>query len=121
VVIWWWNTFKELQALESSSTPRSLVGSHTADSTEKDFGRSAMMKRTRFLGVDDMALVEEVVVAQLNISVYVSRSLSDLMTWQNTLLRKKLPEMLISSHLTTTIFWPERICFEIIEANRPRR
>lgn len=79
------------------------------------------MKRTRFLGVDDMALVEEVVVAQLNISVYVSRSLSDLMTWQNTLLRKKLPEMLISSHLTTTIFWPERICFEIIEANRPRR
>jgi len=29
--------------------------------------------------------------------------------------------MLISSHLTTTIFCPERICFEIIEANRPRR
>ena len=38
-----------------------------------------------------------------------------------TLFRKKLPEMLISSHLTTTIFCPERICFETIEANRPRR
>jgi hypothetical protein len=29
--------------------------------------------------------------------------------------------MLISSHLTTTIFWPERICLEMIEAKRPRR
>ena len=29
--------------------------------------------------------------------------------------------MFISSHLTTTIFWPERICLEMIEANRPRR
>ena len=38
-----------------------------------------------------------------------------------TLLRKKLPEMFISSHRTTTIFWPLRICFEIIEASRPRR
>ena len=35
--------------------------------------------------------------------------------------RKKLPEMLISSQRTTTIFWPERICFEMIEASRPRR
>jgi hypothetical protein len=39
----------------------------------------------------------------------------------HTLFLKKLPEMLISSHLTTTIFWPERICFEIMEASRPRR
>ena len=38
-----------------------------------------------------------------------------------TLLRKKLPEILISSQRTTTIFWPERICFEMIEASRPRR
>jgi hypothetical protein len=40
---------------------------------------------------------------------------------RHTLFRKKLPEMLISSHLTTVIFWPERICLEIMEASRPRR
>ena len=38
-----------------------------------------------------------------------------------TLLRKKLPDILISSQRTTTIFWPDKICFEIMEANRPRR
>ena len=38
-----------------------------------------------------------------------------------TLFLKKLPEMLISSHLTTTIFWPERICLAMMEASRPRR
>ena len=36
-------------------------------------------------------------------------------------MRKKLPEILISSHLTTTIFCPERICFETIDASRPSR
>ena len=38
-----------------------------------------------------------------------------------TLLRKKLPEMLISSQRTTTIFWPLRICLATIDASRPRR
>ena len=44
-------------------------------------------------------------------------------TWNRarTLLRKKLPEMLISSHLTTTIFCPERICLAIMDASRPKR
>lgn len=54
--------------------------SHTADGTEQNFGRSTVMEWARFLGVDDMALVEEVVVAQLNMSMYASRLLSDLMT-----------------------------------------
>jgi hypothetical protein len=67
VVIWWWNTFEELQALKSGSTARSLVGSHTTNSTEQNFGRSAVMKGPRFPGVDNMAFVEEVVVAQLDI------------------------------------------------------
>jgi hypothetical protein len=67
VVVWWWNTLEELQALKCSSTPGSLVRSHTTDSTEQNFGRSAVMKRPRFLGVDNMAFVEEVVVAQLDI------------------------------------------------------
>lgn len=38
-----------------------------------------------------------------------------------TLLRKKLPLMLTSSHRTTTIFWPLRICLEMMEARRPSR
>jgi hypothetical protein len=37
------------------------------------------MERPRFLGVDNMAFVEEVVVAQLDIQVYASRSLTGLM------------------------------------------
>jgi hypothetical protein len=40
---------------------------------------------------------------------------------RHTLLRKKLPEMLISSHRTTTIFWPFKICLDIMDASRPRR
>jgi len=80
MVIWWWDALKELQALKCSSTARSLVRSHTADGTEQNFGRSTVMEWARFLGVDDMALVEEVVVAQLNMSMYASHLLSDLMT-----------------------------------------
>jgi len=30
-------------------------------------------------------------------------------TRERTLFQKKLPEILISSHLTTTIFWPENL------------
>jgi hypothetical protein len=39
----------------------------------------------------------------------------------HTLFRKKLPEMLISSQRTTTIFWPLRTCLEIMEARRPSK
>ena len=69
-----------------------------------------------------MAFVEEVVVSKLVVQ-YNSRSpqLELHLKFPHTLLRKKLPEIFISSHLTTTIFCPERICLEMIEANRPRR
>lgn len=59
------NTLKELQTLERSSTPGSFVGHHATDGAEKNFGRSAVVEGTRLLGVDNVALVEEVVVAEL--------------------------------------------------------
>lgn len=38
---------------------------HTPDSLVKDTGRSSVVERTGLLGVNDMPLVEEVVVAEL--------------------------------------------------------
>lgn len=64
-VVGWWNTLKELQTLKGSGTPRSLVRGHTADGTVQNFGRSAVVEGARLLGIHDMALVKEVVVAQL--------------------------------------------------------
>lgn len=76
-----------------------------------------MMERTRLFRVDDMSFVQKVVVSQL---LFASDSAA--FTLPNfTLFLKKLPEMLISSHRTTTIFWPLRICLEIMDASRPRR
>jgi hypothetical protein len=71
-----------------------------------------------------MTFVKEIMVAELD--ARDSRKRRDTMMnvyllTGHTLFRKKLPEMLISSHLTTIIFWPERICLEIMEASRPRR
>ncbi len=75
------------------------------------------MERTRLFRVDDMSFVQKVVVSQLR---FVLDSAA--FTLPNfTLFLKKLPEMLISSHRTTTIFWPLRVCLEIMDASRPRR
>jgi hypothetical protein len=38
---------------------------HASDGTEEDLGRSAVMERAGFFGVDDMAFVKEVVIAEL--------------------------------------------------------
>lgn len=98
------------------------MGNHAPNRPVKYFGWRTVMEGSRFFGIYNVTLVEEVVVPKLHMS-----KLSCLEMTANfhpilrTLLRKKLPETLISSHRTTTIFWPERICFEIIEANRPRR
>ena len=59
------DTLKEFQAFESSSAASGLVGHHAPDSTEKDLGRSTVMKGARFFGVDDVAFVKEVVIAEL--------------------------------------------------------
>jgi len=64
-VIWRGNTLKEFEALKSCRAASSLVGHHTTDSTEKDLGRSSVMEGAGFFGVHNVALVEEVVVAQL--------------------------------------------------------
>lgn len=41
------------------------MGYHAADGTEKNFGRGAVVEGTGLLGVDNVALVEEIVVAEL--------------------------------------------------------
>ena len=38
---------------------------HASDGTEEDLGRSAVMERAGLFGVDDMAFVKEVVIAEL--------------------------------------------------------
>ena len=120
-VVWGWDAFKKLEAFKSSDASGALVRRHAADSPVKNLGRSAVMKRTRFFGVDNMPLVKEIMVTELERTFRIRNS------WQHsylrtvTLFRKKLPEILISSHLTTIIFWPERICLDTIEARRPRR
>lgn len=57
------DTFEQFQTLEGSSATGALVGNHSTDSAIKNLGRCAVMERTGLFGVDNMALVEEVVVA----------------------------------------------------------
>ena len=64
-VVWRRNTLEELQTLQRGSTPGGFVGHHAADGAEKNFGRSAVVEGAGLLRVNDMALVEEVVVAEL--------------------------------------------------------
>lgn len=64
-VIGWGNTLKQFQALKRGSTAGSLVGNHATNSTEEDFRRSAVVKGTRFLRVNDVSFVQEVMIAQL--------------------------------------------------------
>ena len=76
-----------------------------------------------------MALVQEIVVPQLFMNEkYAPVAYEELKIQEprdgkmkQTLFRKKLPLTLISSHRTTTIFWPERACLAIIDASRPSK
>jgi hypothetical protein len=122
-IVWWWDTLEKLEAFKSSNASGALVRRHAADRPVKNLGGSAMMKRTGLFWIDNMPLMKKVVVAELEGPARVNEQVANykLLLKTLTLFRKKLPEMLISSHLTTTIFCPERICFEMIDANRPRR
>ena len=114
------DTLEDLKSLQRGGTSSSLVGNHATDSLEEDLGGGTVMEGARLFRVDDMAFVKEVVVSELNNCV--SRCCTVIQTVRvHTLLRKKLPEILISSHRTTTIFWPERICLETMEASRPSK
>ena len=59
------DTFKELQTFEGSSAASGLMRYHASDGTEENLGRSAVMERAGFFGVDDVAFVKEVVIAEL--------------------------------------------------------
>ena len=119
LVVWWWDTFEELESFKSGSPPGALMRGHAPDRSVENFGRGTVMEGARLFRVDDVAFVEKIMVTKLKRQLNMKKWEQDNAT--RTLFLKKLPEMLISSHLTTTIFWPERICFEIIEASRPRR
>lgn len=60
------NTLKELEAFKSSRTAGCLVRNHTADGAVEDLGGGTVMEGARLFRVDDMAFMEEVVVAQLD-------------------------------------------------------
>lgn len=59
------DTFKQFQPLKCCRPPSSLMGNHSPNGLEKDFGRSAVMEGTGFAGVDDVPFVEEIVISQL--------------------------------------------------------
>jgi len=59
------DTLIEFQAFEGSGAASSLMRHHAPDGTEEDLGRSTVMERAGFFGVDDMAFVKKVVVAEL--------------------------------------------------------
>lgn len=82
-VVWWGHTLEELQTLERGSTPRSFVGYHSADGAKEDFGGSAMVERAGLLGIDNVALVEKVVVAELH---GAKRRLDLLRGWYNIII-----------------------------------
>ena len=80
------------------------------------------MERTAFLWVDQMSFVEESMVTELyshytDWHTFASASLNVGLTF----MRKKEPDTLINSHLTTTIFWPLSACLAMMEARRPKR
>ena len=47
------------------------MGQHATDGLEQDPGRCAVMEGPRLFGVDDVALVQEVVVPQLEFVVVI--------------------------------------------------
>jgi hypothetical protein len=59
------NALEGLETLKSGCAAGSLVWGHAADGSVKDLRRGAVVERARLLRVDDMALVQEVVVAEL--------------------------------------------------------
>ena len=59
------HALEELQALNGCRPPSGFVGKHTADGLEENLRGSTEMERTRFLGVNNVAFVKEVVVPQL--------------------------------------------------------
>ena len=59
------DALEQLEALQSSRAAGSLVGNHATDGAVEDLGGSAVMEGAGLFGVDDVALVEEVVVPQL--------------------------------------------------------
>ena len=59
------HALEELQALEGGGAAGGLVGDHAADGAVEDLGRRAEVEGAGLFGVHNVALVEEVVVAEL--------------------------------------------------------
>lgn len=59
------NALEKLEAFQSCRAASSLVGDHAADGPVEDLGGCTMVEGAGLFGVDDVALVQEVVVPQL--------------------------------------------------------
>lgn len=57
------HALKELEAVESVGSSVGLVGDHATDGAVEDSGWCAVVEGATLLGVDDVALVEEVGIA----------------------------------------------------------
>jgi hypothetical protein len=65
-----WDTLEELESLNGSCASWCLVRQHSSDGSEEDLAWCSEVERTGFLGVDQMSLVQELVVAELCIISY---------------------------------------------------
>lgn len=59
------NTLKDLETFECSRATGSFMGHHAADGSVEDLGRSTVMERTRFFGIDNVAFMQEVMITEL--------------------------------------------------------
>ena len=63
------HALEELETLKSCRAASSLVGDHAADGPVEDLGGCTMVEGAGLFGVDNVALVQEVVVPQLHMCV----------------------------------------------------
>lgn len=65
LVIWCWDTLEKLDSLDGSLSSGELVRKHTTDGSEEDAAWGTLVEGTKLLGVDQVALVKEVLVSEL--------------------------------------------------------
>lgn len=137
LVVWCWDTLKDLESLHSGGTAGGLVWDHTTDCLVEDTGWSAEMEWTSSGWVVTGHLAEVCVVLDYITNLSANAPKLRLATLHPIrfleiqfyheagvdvrFARKNSPEMLRASQRTTTILCPSRSCLATVEARRPRR
>lgn len=73
-VVWWRNTLIQLEAFQRCGAPRGFVRNHATDGTVKNLRGCSVVEGARLFGIHDVALVEEIVVTELQIATKIMYS-----------------------------------------------